>query len=129
MNGKELKSAIRNSGISASEIIEKTGIKRTTFYTLYKENEIEQHYIDKIASAGVVFRVPEQNRTGKDSIDYLKAENFWLKQQIAKQESDLLLLEAKNKKIIDAIEAHNKSLERNNVTLNAIVLGKVGEKS
>lgn len=93
MNGKKLQQAIKNSGISVNEILEKTGIKRTTFYTLYKSDEIEQHYLDKIKSAGVELNKSEQIHTEVNQltvylelIESLKRENRLLN-EIIKQKS------------------------------------------
>ena len=56
MNGEELQKAVKNSGVKVEDILEKTGIKERTFFSLYKKEEIDKHYLDKIEGAGVVLQ-------------------------------------------------------------------------
>jgi len=43
MNGKELKKAVRNSGLKVSEIVEKSGIAERQLYNLYTKDKVHQH--------------------------------------------------------------------------------------
>lgn len=119
MNGKELKAAIRNSGLPINELLERTGIKKTTFYTLYKDATVEQHYIDRLAKAGVKFGENEQKRTlPEDNINVLKATLFMMEQQNK-------IMEAR----IEELKLHNQDLRKNNETLNTVVMSKlIGNK-
>jgi hypothetical protein len=53
MNGKDLREAIRQSGIPIKEIEKKTEIKERTIYSLYDKEKVEDHYLKKIEAAGV----------------------------------------------------------------------------
>ncbi len=50
LKGEELQKKIRGTGISAKEIYKKAGIPENTFFSLYKKDEVEDHYIQAIAN-------------------------------------------------------------------------------
>jgi len=47
MKGKELRDAIRHSGIPIAELSKKSKIPEPTIYSLYKKDEVEAHYLKK----------------------------------------------------------------------------------
>lgn len=57
MNGKELRSAVRASGIKLADISRLAKIPESTIYHLYKKEAVEVHYIEKIKGAGVKFEL------------------------------------------------------------------------
>ena len=53
MNGRELKSIIKNSGTKLDVIVEKSTIPERTIYNLYEKENIEEHYLQKLTKAGL----------------------------------------------------------------------------
>lgn len=53
MTGKELKKLVKNGGIKADVLAEKSGIPKFSMYNLYKREDVEQHYLDKLEKAGL----------------------------------------------------------------------------
>lgn len=112
MSGKELQNIVKNSPLKATELIEKSGIPEQTFYALYRKEEVPEHYLKKLSDAGLklpinVVNGSHQESDPKNNIDYLKAENFWLKQQI------------------ELLERFNKTVVNTNETLNLMVTSKL----
>lgn len=92
MNGKDLRLAIKGK-VSVNDLLERTGIKRTTFYTFYDKNvDVPNECLEKIEQAGINLDIPEQNSDILSNPVYLK--------------NQILLKD----KMIDILESNNETL-------------------
>lgn len=53
MKGKDLQTAIRNSGIPVADVSKGSGIPETTIFKLYKKDTIAEHHLKKLEKAGI----------------------------------------------------------------------------
>lgn len=63
MTGKELHKKVKSSKIAVTTLIERTGIVRGTFFSLYHKPEVEEYYIELIQAAGVDLGLKSENLT------------------------------------------------------------------
>lgn len=89
MTGKELQERVNRSGIKIADLADKTGIKERTIYSLYEKEEVEEHYLEKLAEAGVKL----QKTTLEDEVIYLRDRIIFHEKTI---ESLLEILKTKN---------------------------------
>ncbi len=92
MKGADLKYVINNCGIKIKDIAKKSGIIERTIYSLYEKDEVEQHYIDKLESAGIKLHKATLSQTENKIYLKMKKENEELKKEI-KRLSELIELQ------------------------------------
>lgn len=117
MKGKDLQKAIKNSGRSIVDILKDTKIPKSTFFTLYKEDEVPSHYIEKIKASGVNLDYSGLSDPA-ESKEFLKARLLLMEQNA----NDL-------KELIEVLKGNVEDLRTNNQTLNKVVNRQLDQKT
>ena len=121
MKGDQLRILIRDSGIKLADIAKLSGIPEQTIYSLYKKENIERHYLDKLKNAGIKFN-------NQQNIDHV---NEPLVNYQSKNTIDILA-DALSK-AVDALTIENKSLRKKvdekDLIIHDYIIGKADRSS
>lgn len=108
MKGSSVKKSIKIAGKTIAEVASKIGVSREHLGKLLGDDlDVDNTYLEKIKNLGIEVKEIKSEVNVKESLDYLKAENFWLKQQIT------------------LLEEFNKTVVNTNTTLNLVVTSKL----